>query len=140
MSGEPTPTFSGGLMNNNLWLPPTKRTHREATKRFMSQSGMAPEPNHWHILYAGIPRFSIGYRTQKEAFAEIHRLGQESEPNTEWYEDGRVGIETAIHGRVGLYWVELEVAGCIKHGCEPVDENGFRLPDPAKGPILKLVK
>lgn len=77
------------------------------------------EPDHYHIIYGGIPRYRVGYPTQRDAYAELRRLGLASEPHTEWYDDGRVGIETRIHGRTGLHWVELEVAGCVRRACAP---------------------
>jgi hypothetical protein len=84
-----------------------------------ARAQIRPEPDHYHIIYAGIPRRRVAYATQKEAYQELKRLGDAAEPNVEWYEDGRVSIETRIHDRTGLHWVELEVAGCVGKQCTP---------------------
>jgi hypothetical protein len=82
-----------------------------------------PSPEHYHIIYhvpaddISIPRWDTLYSTLKEANEYVRDLGQKAEPNVEWYEDGRVGIETPMHGRSGLFWIVLEVAACIRSAC-----------------------
>jgi len=81
------------------------------------QNGKEITPNHYHIIYQAVPDFNRIYETQRDAMKEVFRLGTLAEPNVEWLEDGRVRIETKLHGRSGFHWIELEVAGCIKRAC-----------------------
>lgn len=107
-----------------IWQPNMQRV-KTPSKRVLPRG---TEPDHYHIIYSirnvSIPWYKIAYRTMKEAFTEVKRLGDASEPNTEWYDDGRVAVEKRIRGRTGLYWVELEVAGCIRNRCRPRDSAG----------------
>jgi hypothetical protein len=94
----------------SLWLPEKYRQ---------------PEPaeEHYHVVYAvpkdnlRIPGFGEVFMTARDCYARIKEMGDAGEPQTEWYDDGRVGIETTLHGRVGLWWIEMEVAPCIASKC-----------------------
>lgn len=110
---------------------------------------------HWHVIYhvpaenVSIPHFRIGFSTQRDALQYIKSLGDQSEPRTEWYDDGKVGIETAMPGRSGLWWILLEVAGCVAQGCTPemtaatmqaLPQQPYRRgPDTNIQPILRVV-
>lgn len=84
-----------------------------------------PSPEHYHIIYhvpkegLSIPHWQTPYIEAHDAWEEMKRVGQLSEPNTEWYEDGQVGIETTMHDRTGLFWVILQAAACIRSTCAP---------------------
>lgn len=100
-------------------------------RRFQTLGGMnsepglvqVPRPSHYHIAYELpaeqrlVVHFQQRYDTQRQAYAEVHRMGMESEPQTEWYDDGRVMIETTLHGRSGLFRIVLRVAACINKKC-----------------------
>lgn len=100
----------------------------------------APEqqaPQHYHIIYhvkkdgLAIPYFRVAFPTQRLAMQHIFHLGQQAEPNTEYYDDGTVGLEMAMPGRVGLWWIRLEVAGCIATECRPRrDSHLMAVPEP----------
>ena len=78
---------------------------------------------HYHLVYhvpaenIAIPYFKDVFSTPREAYLQLQRLGRSAEPRTEWYEDGEVGFETSIPGRMGRYWVVAEVTGCIRFSC-----------------------
>lgn len=80
-------------------------------------------PEHFHIAYhvpadnIVIPYFAEVFVTQKDAYLRVKDLGEETEPETEWYENGLVGIETTLPGRAGLWWIVLEVTRCVRSGC-----------------------
>lgn len=80
-------------------------------------------PEHYHLVYnvprdeLSVPDFSTVYVESKEAYQKMFELGQEAEPNVEWYEDGKVGLEMRLKGRADLWWIILEVAACIKSQC-----------------------
>lgn len=80
-------------------------------------------PEHYHIIYhvpsenLAIPYYKEVFASQQEVYTRLQEKGLESEPNTEWYEEGLVGIETTIHGRTGLWWILLEPARCIRSAC-----------------------
>jgi hypothetical protein len=90
-------------------------------------------PEHFHIAYhlpsdnIVIPYFAEVFATQKDAYSRVKDLGDEAEPETEWYENGLVGIETPIHGRSGLWWVVLEVTRCVRSGCRPYLPRDLKL-------------
>jgi len=85
--------------------------------------GARPSEEHYHLIYTvpkddvSIPDFTRLYVTSKEAYEKVWEMGQAAEPNVEWGEDGRVGLETRLHGRADLWWVVLEVAACIRSAC-----------------------
>ncbi len=74
-------------------------------------------PEHWHVTYEGVPDFKRIFLKSSDAYWEVKLLGEKSEPNTEWYEDGRVMIETRLHDRTGLHKVILEVVACTRRAC-----------------------
>ena len=85
----------------------------------------ARTPEHFHISYhvpadnIVIPYYPEIYVTAREAYVRVHAMGQEAEPQTEWYENGLVGIETSLNGRSGHWWIVLEVTRCVRSGCRP---------------------
>jgi len=82
-----------------------------------------PTPEHYHILYhvpsenVVIPHYGEVFATQREVYLRMQEMGLASEPNTEWYDEGLVGIETTLHGRSGLWWLILEPARCVRSQC-----------------------
>ena len=78
---------------------------------------------HYHVIYhvpaenLAIPYFKEVFPTVREAYVKIAEMGKAAEPHTEWYEDGEVGFETQMPGRLGLYWIVVEVTGCIRRSC-----------------------
>lgn len=82
-----------------------------------------PSPEHYHIIYhvpkdsISLPHWAQVFVTLQQAREYVQDLGRKSEPNTEWYENGQVGIETTMHGREGLWWINLEVAACVRAPC-----------------------
>jgi hypothetical protein len=81
-----------------------------------------PSPEHYHVIYhvkndVSVPDFRRVYISSREVYEYIHDLAQQAEPNVEWYEDGKVGFETRLHGRADLWWVVLEAAACIRNEC-----------------------
>jgi hypothetical protein len=78
---------------------------------------------HYHLIYhvptenLSIPYFKDVYPTAREAYLRVAELGRQAEPRTEWFDDGEVGFETKLPGRMGLYWVVVEVTGCIRGAC-----------------------
>lgn len=91
-----------------------------------------PTPEHFHLIYhvpsenLAIPYYSEIFATAREAYERMHQMGLESEPNTEWYDEGMVGIETRVHSRAGLWWILLEPARCIRSACRPLMTKDFR--------------
>lgn len=84
-----------------------------------------PSSEHYHVIYhvkddVSVPDFKRVYVSSREAYEYVHDMAQPAEPNVEWYEDGRVGFETRLHGRADLWWVVLEVAACIRSECTKV--------------------
>jgi len=85
----------------------------------------APTPEHHHIVYhvvsgdepASVPYYKEAWMNVRDAYVRVAEMGRESEPNTEWYDDGRVQIETTVHGRTGLYRILLEVVRCVRTQC-----------------------
>lgn len=72
---------------------------------------------HYHIMYDSVVHWKVVYETQTLAYQEVKRIGEESEPNTEWYEEGPVLIETPLPGRTGLHRVLLQVVPCYLSKC-----------------------
>jgi hypothetical protein len=103
------------------------RAHRRALGQKSGQSPFAvkpaPTPEHYHILYnvpkadVAIPHWAELFTDLKDLYIRMKEMGDASEPNTEWYDDGRVGIETTLHGRTGLWWIVLEPARCVRTQC-----------------------
>src|SRR6266540_1414180 len=62
-----------------------------------------PSQLHYHVIYhvpaegVSIPHWKMCFLTPNAVREHIAELGQKAEPNTEWYEDGQVGIETPLH-------------------------------------------
>ena len=79
--------------------------------------------------------------TAREAYARVREMGEESEPQTEWYENGLVGIETRLHGRSGRWWIVLEVSRCVRSACRQFLPRDMRkrqmivLPETAVVPV-----
>jgi len=84
--------------------------------------------NHYHIAYNDIVHWSTVYETQTLAFKEMYRLGQESEPNTQWYEEGPVMIETALPGRTGKHRILLQAVPCHHASCIEKAKEVHRVP------------
>src|SRR5678809_1671194 len=108
-------------LKNRLILPdsfnraaaPARRQNRQDRRRNQKQgifdgaSGVGgiviPDPipsvEHYHMLYTSvkddvaIPYWDKVFLSPADIYAEIRRVGEESEPNTEWYDDGRAAIE-----------------------------------------------
>lgn len=101
----------------------SRPTYDEAVRHVLARP--TPTPEHFHIIYhvpsenLAIPHYGDLFATQREVYERMHEMGLESEPNTEWYEEGLVGIETTLHNRTGLWWVILEAARCIRSQCRP---------------------
>jgi hypothetical protein len=80
-------------------------------------------PEHYHIIYhvprenIAIPYYKEPFATQHDVYKRMQEMGLDSEPNTEWYEEGLVGIESTLHGRSGLWWIILEPARCVRSAC-----------------------
>ena len=78
-------------------------------------------PEHYHVVYQyedrAVVHFAAVYPSVRTAYLEVKRLGDEAEPNTEWYDDGRVMIETPIHGQSGLHRIVLRVTACMNTNC-----------------------
>jgi len=109
----------------------TQRARNRAERRAGSGADrprklrLPPTPEHFHIAYhvpaenIVIPYFREVFETQREAYLRVQAMGTEAEPQTEWYENGLVGIETTLHGRSGIWWVVLEVTKCVRPDCRP---------------------
>jgi hypothetical protein len=87
-----------------------------------------PSPEHYHLIYhvkndVSVPDFKRVFLSSREAYQKIYEMAQQAEPRVEWYEDGRVGFETRLHGRADLWWVILEVAACIRSTCKKTLER-----------------
>lgn len=82
-----------------------------------------PSPEHHHIIYhvpkegLSIPHFEEVFLDSKSAYQRLKETADKSNGNCEFYDDGRVGVETRLHGRTDLWWVILEVAACIRSSC-----------------------
>lgn len=104
-----------------------------------------PSPEHYHIVYEYdgniVPHFAVRYARQRDAYLEVKRMGDESEPNTTWGDDGRVQIETRLHDRTGLFRVTLRIAACVATRCGkapspillPTQSKGIVIPFPSGG-------
>jgi hypothetical protein len=79
---------------------------------------------HFHIIYhlpnerISIPYFKHVFESVRESYLAIQAMGRQAEPQTEWYEDGTVGFETPLPGRVGRFWVVLQATGCARSSCQ----------------------
>jgi hypothetical protein len=84
-----------------------------------------PSPEHYHHIYSipgdgiSMPRWAVAYLDVTDARKAMQEIAQQAEPNVEWYEDGRIGLEMAMAERTGLFWVILEVAACVRSTCAP---------------------
>lgn len=93
-------------------------------------AGAQPSPEHYHLVYnvpkegVSIPHYADVYVTSREAYGKIWEIAQQAEPNVEYSDDGRVGLETRLHGRADLWWVVLEVAACIRSACTKTIDRG----------------
>lgn len=82
-----------------------------------------PSPEHYHVVYnipsdnISIPHYTDVYVSAREAYQKLFEMGKAAEPRCEFYEDGKVGIETRLYGRADLWWIVLEVAACIRSAC-----------------------
>ena len=82
-----------------------------------------PSPEHYHIIYhipkdgLSIPHYGEVFLESKQAYERLQETALKSNGNCEYYEDGRVGVETRLHGRADLWWIILEVAACIRSTC-----------------------
>ena len=91
-----------------------------------------PSIEHFHLIYhvpkdnLAIPYYNEFFATDHDARERMHAMALEAAPNSEWYEEGLVGIETTIHGRSGLYWLLLEPARCIRSACAKNMPRDFR--------------
>lgn len=95
------------------------------------------DSEHYHLCFEVVgetpstPFFQQSYPTKRAAYLEVKRLGDESEPNTEWGQDGRVQIETPVAGRTGLFRVVVSVAMCVSKKCRRayrLRKNGLVVP------------
>lgn len=108
----------------NIWQPYNgnngpKHPRYQVLRQKLGPDGNVIEPNHYHIIYEGVPNFNESFRTHREAALEVKRVADACEPHVEYTEEGPVRVETRLKGRTGLHWIELEVAGCIKRACTP---------------------
>jgi len=80
-----------------------------------------PSPEHYHIIYhsggASIPHLAEVFADAKSVYIRLGDVAERAAPNSEYYDDGSVGVETTLAGRTGLHWVRLEPVGCIRAGC-----------------------
>jgi hypothetical protein len=89
---------------------------------------------HYHLCFEIVgtgevmPFFQMAYPTPRSAYLEVKRLGDESEPNTEWGQDGRVLIEAPIAGRSGLFRIIVSVARCVAKRCSRKKKSKLILP------------
>lgn len=72
---------------------------------------------HYHVTYDSIPDFKKIYTRPRAAYWEVKLMGEMSEPDTEWYEDGRVLIHARLPERTGLHKIILEVTACTMRAC-----------------------
>jgi hypothetical protein len=99
------------------------RSENDGALQKLARPFRRPTPEHYHIIYhvpsenLAIPYYKQVFATQREVYERLQEMALESEPNTEWYEEGLVGIETTLHGRAGLWWLLLEPACCIRSAC-----------------------
>lgn len=90
---------------------------------------------HYHACFEIVgtnevmPFFQQAFPTQRTAYLYLKQLGEESEPNTEWGQDGRIQIETPLMGRSGLFRVIVSVARCIARRCSGKKKSGLILPN-----------
>lgn len=110
-------------------LAPLKRRtdyfDRDAPERLAKTAIPDPRPfvspEHYHLTYScegtEVPHFAVAFTRQREAYLEILRMAHEAGPNVEFYEDGRVMLETHLAGRTGLYRVVIGVAACLSTRC-----------------------
>jgi hypothetical protein len=102
--------------------------HTQAKEKLSRRGGPAPpsvaaipSPEHYHLTYEydgkEIPDFRRAYPRQRPAYLEIAKMAEASSPNVEYYDDGRVLIETRLHGRTGKYRVLVGVAACLSARC-----------------------
>lgn len=79
---------------------------------------------HFHLVYhlpregLSIPYYKDVLSTVHDAFGRLHALGKQAEPQTEWYDDGTIGFETSLAGRLGKFWVVVQVTGCVLGSCQ----------------------
>lgn len=123
------------------------RASNESLLRGIGRPRNAPE--HYHIIYhvpsenLAIPYYKEPFATQHDVYERMQEMGLDSEPNTEWYEEGLVGIETTLHGRSGLWWIILEPARCIRSACrqyitrEFVKRRLILLPNEEALPVIR---
>lgn len=108
------------------------RSQHEGFKGLLKFPRSQNTPEHYHIIYhvpsenLAIPYFQEIFATQHDVYERMQQMGLESEPNTEWYEEGLIGIETTLHGRTGLWWMLLEPARCIRSACRQFMSREFR--------------
>jgi hypothetical protein len=94
-----------------------------------------PQGEHYHACFqmvgsdAVLPFFGVAFPTKRTAYLYLKKLGEDSEPNTEWGQDGRIQIETPVAGRTGLFRVRVSVARCIARKCAGKKRSRILLPD-----------
>lgn len=99
------------------------RLNNEHMRLFGSNGQLlSNEDAHYHVMYDDVVHIKVVYETAKLAFEEVYRLGVMSEPNTEWYEEGPVRIETRLEDRTGLHRVLLQVVEC-RNTCRRTAES-----------------
>jgi hypothetical protein len=105
-----------------------RRLQKEGRYESTTASGIIvpdpePSPEHFHVIYVipkegiAIPHWADVFLSRQQAREKLQEIGLSGEPNVEWYEDGRVGVEMRLRDRTDLYWVILEVAACVRGAC-----------------------
>ncbi len=90
---------------------------------------------HYHVCFEIVgtgkvmPFFQVAFPTPRAAFMQLKQMGDDSEPNTEWGQDGRILIETPLAGRSGMFRVICSVARCLARKCSHKKKSGLILPD-----------
>lgn len=94
------------------------------------------QSEHYHACFdilgetqGPVPFFQMVFPTKRLAYAYLKQLGEESEPNTEWGQDGRIQIETPVVGRTGLFRVRVNVAACVARQCSGKKRSKIILPE-----------
>lgn len=78
-------------------------------------------PEHYHIGYQIKGEQDIVldwkevYTRQRDAYRRVKEIGDEGEPNTEWYDNGQVMTEMKLRGHPQTFRVILTVLPCIKY-------------------------
>lgn len=113
---QPTPIRKAGLEARRRSRL-IRRMNEEAVPR-IQRAFLSPE--HYHIGYqiVGQDTVAVNFKERfekgRDAYARLKEIGDEGEPNTEWYDNGQIRTEMRMHDRAGTFQVLLSVMPCLK--------------------------